>query len=69
MQIKALLGSLHVIEVRRLSVQSVDNISSLTLQDVMNRRNISGMCVQVHAGMSACITLGYVQYVCVCLVT
>lgn len=40
MQIRALLGSLHVIEVWRLSVESVENITSPTLQDVMNRTNI-----------------------------
>lgn len=40
MQIRALLGSLHVIEVRRLSVESMESITSPTLQDVMNRTNI-----------------------------
>lgn len=31
MQIRVLLGSLHVIEVRRLSVESMENITSPTL--------------------------------------
>lgn len=44
MQIRALLGSLHVIEVRRLSVDSMENITSPTLQDVMNRTNIFKKC-------------------------
>ena len=39
MQIRALLGSLHVIEVQRLSVDSMENITWLTLPVVMNRTN------------------------------
>lgn len=74
MQIRALLGSLHIIEVRRLSVESMDNITFPTLQDVMNRRNIIKMWFKLtlahtHSGMcrNVCVKsmLGPVQYVCV----
>lgn len=43
MQIRALLCSLHVIEARRLSVESMKDITSPTLQDVINRMNILKM--------------------------
>lgn len=53
MQIRALPGS-HVIEVGRLSVESMKNITSPTLQDVINRGNILkvGM-VELHRQVQA----------------
>lgn len=60
MQIRALLGSLHIIEVRRLSLESMDNITFPTLQDVMNRRSILKMWFRLtHAGTCRNVCVQY----------
>lgn len=54
MQIRALLGSLHVIEVRLLSVESMENMTSPTWQDVMNRTDIFKMWLKLTAHAGTC---------------